>query len=344
MKFRQLLVVSLGLTLVLAQAWAEETACEAKDYSKQNDFFKDLEKDFFDSGIAARVLNYPEIKDCNGDGAIAAFLLGTRQGLSGERFAAFYQRGEQDSLQSRFACTEYGLPKNNNRLDYDYILENANQSTFLKAFDQVSDGAATLGKWTMRMLSFGYFFSENGKSVSRTKEFREALEAESARTAAQTGPLPTISIADLSKKTFKELTSSEKAYSCCMKGFLAGFTVLQERIKHSETLPCTKSAECKKDFSSGLTAAKDACTGQKCEGCELGDLLKKDKTLLVGCASAGFLDALRHSSECEAARSKRSVVQAQVISSDSLRRAVEIPSSASQDKTNPANANSAETK
>ena len=97
----------------------------------------------------------------------------------------------------------------------------------------------------------------------------------------------------------------EKKFKCCMSGFQTSFVYFLSRLKYSQAEPCSSVAQCKEDFNVGRQAAAKACETGKCEGCRLGDLLAKNKDLWLGCASAGFMDAIWNSDACLQAEQKK---------------------------------------
>jgi len=257
-----------------------------------------IERDFFRGGFVHTALGDKDNQGCTADETKSAFLVGAHQGLSGNRFTAFYQASEDSAKEleafKSFACTEYGTPRNSNKIDFDYLLQDSRSAQLIKSYFELveNDSDKKLTAKEIGKLRLSVPYSEPVNSL----KIRLAQELERLKT--QNGSGPSINVKKLLETQFESLTADEKKFKCCMSGFQASFVYFLSRLKYSQAEPCSNVSHCKDDFNIGRQAASRACETGDCQGCRLEDLLAKNKDLWLGCASAGFMDGIWYSDAC----------------------------------------------
>ena len=211
---------------------------------------------------------------------------------------AFYQASEDSAKEleafKSFACTEYGTPRNSNKIDFDYLLQDSRSAQLIKSYFELveNDSDKKLTAKEIGKLRLSVPYSEPVNSL----KIRLAQELERLKT--QNGSGPSINVKKLLETQFESLTADEKKFKCCMSGFQASFVYFLSRLKYSQAEPCSNVSHCKDDFNIGRQAASRACETGDCQGCRLEDLLAKNKDLWLGCASAGFMDGIWYSDAC----------------------------------------------
>lgn len=312
--------------------WAKDE-CVDPLTPKKGDLYSPIEQEMHDVGVVAASLSDNDVEDfCSAAGSPlrSAFLQGTHQGVSGERFTTFYSKNEDKmkELTDQVACSEYGQPYKGDKPSFDFFMQSTAFSRFFDYFDRLSspvirtvvnwmDKVTTLFKWTSDVKQF---VTGGLTRKSLDQELKEELRKQPVLPTAKTanGERPRIDVQALiqafnSKEEFGKMPLAAKQFGCCMKGFLTGHLYLNARINSSDNNPSCQPGlqDCKTLYKQGLDKAENACKTGNCSGCALEQMITDTKNsgaatqnTKYGCLSSGFLEAIQSSDRCEELRAK----------------------------------------